>query len=83
MPFYPILPALGIVSCFALIFTVETRVLVFFGWYVVGDDRALLRLRHAQFASSPRAIVVIDTGEPALFPEDEPLDESGKPIMRP
>jgi basic amino acid/polyamine antiporter, APA family len=36
VPLYPILPVLGIVSCFALIFTVETRVLIFFGWYVLG-----------------------------------------------
>ena len=35
VPFYPVLPALGIVSCFALIFTVENRVLIFFGWYMV------------------------------------------------
>lgn len=35
VPLYPVLPALGIVSCFALIFTVETRVLVFFAWYVL------------------------------------------------
>ena len=49
VPLYPVLPALGIVSCFALIFTVETRVLIFFAWYTVGDDRALLRLRNAQF----------------------------------
>ena len=35
VPLYPLLPALGILSCFALIFTVETRVLVFFGWYVI------------------------------------------------
>ena len=35
VPLYPVLPALGIVSCFALIFTVENRVLVFFGWYVL------------------------------------------------
>ncbi|MEO6103987.1 MAG: amino acid permease [Pseudoxanthomonas sp.] len=36
VPMYPVLPALGIVSCFALIFTVETRVLIFFAWYSVG-----------------------------------------------
>ena len=36
VPMYPVLPALGIVACFALIFTVETRVLVFFGWYTLG-----------------------------------------------
>lgn len=35
VPMYPVLPILGIISCFALIFTVETRVLVFFGWYVL------------------------------------------------
>jgi len=35
VPLYPALPAFGIVACFALIFTVETRVLVFFGWYLL------------------------------------------------
>ncbi len=36
VPLYPVLPALGIVACFALIFTVEVRVLIFFAWYAVG-----------------------------------------------
>jgi len=36
VPMYPVLPALGIVACLALIFTVENRVLVFFGWYSIG-----------------------------------------------
>jgi APA family basic amino acid/polyamine antiporter len=36
VPFYPFLPALGIVACFGLIFSVETRVLVFFGWFMAG-----------------------------------------------
>ena len=35
VPLYPVVPALGIVTCFALIFTVETRVLVFFAWYTL------------------------------------------------
>ncbi len=35
VPLYPVLPALGIVACFALIFTVENRVLVFFAWYAL------------------------------------------------
>ncbi len=35
VPLYPVLPVVGIVSCFALIFTVENRVLVFFAWYVM------------------------------------------------
>ena len=36
VPLYPILPIAGVISCFALIFTVETRVLVFFAWYAIG-----------------------------------------------
>lgn len=36
VPLYPVLPALGIVACFALIFTVEMRVLLFFAWYSLG-----------------------------------------------
>ncbi|MFS8063497.1 MAG: amino acid permease [Luteimonas sp.] len=35
VPLYPVLPVLGIISCVALIFTVETRVLIFFGWYAL------------------------------------------------
>src|SRR5690349_6839658 len=34
-PLYPVTPVLGIITCFALIFSVETRVLIFFGWYVM------------------------------------------------
>jgi basic amino acid/polyamine antiporter, APA family len=37
VPLYPVVPALGIISCFALIFTVEVRVLQFFGWYLLGS----------------------------------------------
>ena len=33
VPLYPVLPALGIVACLGLIFSVETRVLMFFAWY--------------------------------------------------
>jgi APA family basic amino acid/polyamine antiporter len=35
VPLYPVLPAVGIISCFALIFTVEARVIVFFAWYTL------------------------------------------------
>ena len=35
VPLYPVLPFFGIIACFALIFTVETRVLIFFAWYAV------------------------------------------------
>lgn len=33
VPFYPVVPVLGIIFCIALIFSVETRVLIFFAWY--------------------------------------------------
>ncbi|RZM31686.1 MAG: amino acid permease, partial [Sphingomonas sp.] len=36
VPLFPVLPAFGILACIALIFTVETRVLVFFAWYTLG-----------------------------------------------
>lgn len=35
VPLYPIVPALGIVSCVWLITTVEAHLLVFFGWFIV------------------------------------------------
>jgi len=37
VPLYPVLPILGIITCIALIFTVEMRVLVFFAWYVLAS----------------------------------------------
>jgi APA family basic amino acid/polyamine antiporter len=36
VPFYPVLPVLGILSCFYLITTVEARVLQFFGYFMIG-----------------------------------------------
>ncbi len=33
VPFYPVVPILGIVTCIYLITTVEKRVLIFFAWY--------------------------------------------------
>jgi len=82
VPLYPVLPALGIVSCFALIFTVETRVLIFFAWYTVAMIVLyfLYGMHNSELAKGHQ---VTATGEPALFPEDEPRDESGKPVMRP
>ena len=82
VPLYPVLPALGILSCFALIFTVEARVLKFFGWYLIGAVILyfVYGMRNSELAKGHH---VPDTGEPALFPEDEPVDETGKPRMRP
>ncbi|MCW6530498.1 amino acid permease [Sphingomonas sp. MMSM20] len=36
VPFYPVVPVLGILFCFGLIYSVETRVLLFFLWYTIG-----------------------------------------------
>ena len=82
VPLYPVLPALGIVSCFALIFTVETRVLVFFAWYTVAAVILYFAygMHNSELAKGHQAPA---TGEPAYFPEDEPRDESGQPTLRP
>jgi len=36
VPFYPVLPIIGVLCCLGLIFSVETRVLIFFAWYTLG-----------------------------------------------
>jgi APA family basic amino acid/polyamine antiporter len=82
VPLYPVVPALGIVSCFALIFTVETRVLVFFAWYTAA--MIILYFVYGMHNSElAKGRHVPADGEPALFPEDEPRDASGKPVIRP
>jgi APA family basic amino acid/polyamine antiporter len=82
VPLYPVLPALGIVSCFALIFTVETRVLVIFAWYTVAAIILYFAygMHNSELAKGHQAPA---TGEPAYFPEDEPRDDSGQPTLRP
>jgi amino acid transporter len=37
VPFYPVTPILGILSCLYLITTVEMRVLIFFLWFMIGS----------------------------------------------
>lgn len=82
VPGYPVVPALGILTCFALIFTVETRVLVIFAWYTLAMIVVyfLYGMHHSELAKGHQ---VPESGEPAYFPEDEPKDASGKPIIRP
>ena len=59
-----------------------TYVLIIFGWYTAGMIVLyfVYGMHNSELAKGHQ---VADTGEPALFPEDEPLDESGKPRMRP
>ena len=82
VPLYPVVPALGIVACFALIFTVETRVLVFFAWYTIGAIMLyfVYGMHNSELA---KGHPVPADGEPAYFAEDEPRDASGKPSIRP
>jgi basic amino acid/polyamine antiporter, APA family len=82
VPLYPVLPALGIVSCFALIFTVEERVLRFFGWYVIGAIILyfIYGMRNSELAKGHD---VMADDELPIYPEDAPRDESGQPVVRP
>ena len=82
VPLYPVVPALGILSCFALIFTVETRVLVFFAWYALAMIVLyfVYGMRNSELAKG-HAVMADD--ELPIFPEDAPRDESGHPVVRP
>jgi APA family basic amino acid/polyamine antiporter len=82
VPFYPVLPALGIISCFALIFTVETRVLIFFAWYT-GAMIVLYFLYGMRNSELAKGHFETGEGKFPLFPEDAPLDENGEPVVRP
>jgi APA family basic amino acid/polyamine antiporter len=82
VPLYPVVPALGILSCFALIFTVEERVLRFFGWYLIGAIVLyfIYGMRNSELAKG-RDVMADD--ETPYFPEDAPRDETGRPVIRP
>jgi APA family basic amino acid/polyamine antiporter len=82
VPLYPVLPALGILSCFALIFTVEARVLKFFGWYLIGAVILyfIYGMRNSELAKGHD---VMADDETPYFPEDAPRDASGEPTFRP
>ena len=83
VPLYPVVPALGIVTCFALIFTVETRVLIFFAWYT-GIMIVLYFVYGMHNSVLAKGGHRAEDGEPrTYFPEDEPKDASGKPKIRP
>ncbi|AXK72224.1 amino acid permease [Lysobacter sp. TY2-98] len=71
VPLYPVLPVLGIVACFALIFTVETRVLVFFAWYTIAAIVLyfVYGLRNSQLGKGQAPLEGPELPE---FPEDAP-----------
>jgi len=57
-------------------------VLVFFGWYIVAAI-ALYFIYGMHNSELAKGHHVVESGEPAYFPEDEPRDDSGKPVIRP
>ena len=82
VPLYPIVPALGILSCLWLITSVPVPVLTFFGWYVAGGIVLyfLYGMHNSQLAKGQP---VVADAETPYFPEDAPKDSSGKPVIRP
>ena len=83
VPLYPVLPALGIVSCFALIFTVQDRVLIFFALVHRSARSCSTSSTACAIRNWPRAIWSLPTRKRPYFPEDAPRDEDGKPVIRP
>jgi APA family basic amino acid/polyamine antiporter len=81
VPLYPVLPAVGIVSCFALIFTVETRVLIFFGWFMLGAIILyfVYGMHNSRLAKGEPPIVAPELPE---YPEDA-ATRDGEPVVRP
>lgn len=81
VPLYPVLPAVGIFSCFALIFTVENRVLIFFGWFMLGAVVMyfVYGMHNSRLAKGSPPIPGPELPE---YPEDA-AREDGKPVIRP
>ena len=82
VPFYPILPILGILSCLWLITTVPYYVKVIFAWYTLG--MIILYFIYGMHNSKlAKGHPVIADEETPYFPEDAPRDPTGKPVIRP
>jgi APA family basic amino acid/polyamine antiporter len=81
VPFYPVLPVLGILSCMYLISTVPWDVLRFFLWYMLGG--VVLYFVYGMRNSN------LQHGEPQddrpdlpVYPEDAET-AGGEPVIRP
>jgi APA family basic amino acid/polyamine antiporter len=76
VPLYPVLPAAGILACFALIFTVETRVLIFFGWFMLGAIILYFAygMHNSRLAKGQQRELAPQMPE---FPEDAPEHPAG------
>jgi APA family basic amino acid/polyamine antiporter len=82
VPFYPVVPILGIASCLWLITTVPNYVLLIFAGYTVA--MILLYFVYSMHNSElAKGHDVMADDETPYFPEDAPLDETGQPRIRP
>jgi APA family basic amino acid/polyamine antiporter len=82
VPLYPVVPALGILSCVWLITSVPVPVLTFFGWYVLGGI-VLYFVYGMHNSELAKGHPVVADAETPYFPEDAPKDADGKPVIRP
>ena len=76
VPLYPVVPALGVISCLWLITSVPANVLIFFAWYVAGGMVLyfLYGMRNSELAKG-RDVMADD--EMPIYPEDLPDGEGG------
>ena len=82
VPLYPVVPILGIASCLWLITTVPNYVLLIFAGYTVA--MILLYFAYSMHNSElAKGHDVMADDETPYFPEDAPLDASGRPVIRP
>ncbi|HEX6375242.1 MAG TPA: amino acid permease, partial [Allosphingosinicella sp.] len=82
VPFYPVVPALGILTCLWLISTVPWHVLIFFAWYLLAA--VVLYFVYGMHNSElAKGHDVMADDETPYFPEDAPLGPDGKPVIRP
>jgi basic amino acid/polyamine antiporter, APA family len=82
VPLYPVVPALGILSCLWLITTVPNYVLLIFAGYT-GAMIVLYFIYGMRNSELAKGHPVMADDETPYFPEDAPLDESGRPVIRP
>ncbi|MCL6741827.1 amino acid permease [Sphingomonas sp. RB56-2] len=82
VPLYPVVPALGILSCLWLITSVPDYVLLIFGGYtgVMIVLYFVYGMHNSKLARGEGAVAAVDA---PYYPEDAPRDESGKPVIRP
>ena len=81
VPFYPVLPALGILSCLYLISTVPWDVLKFFLWYMVGGV-VLYFVYGMRNSNLQHGEEQDDLPDLPVYPED--ADQvGGEPVIRP